>query len=196
MSWGCIIGELQGCGVRGKQEYGIMIDGREPYSYCPHCRAEMEDRLMFGRTRRVCSECGFVHFKDPKVGAGVLAEQGGKVVLVRRAVVPALGSWCLPSGFVEYDEAPDEAAVRECLEETGLEVQLTGLLEVSQYVNDARGPGILILYRARVVGGQLRPGDDASEVGIFGPGELPENIAFPSNRRALARWRDEAQGSD
>jgi 8-oxo-dGTP diphosphatase len=97
---------------------------------------------------------------------------------------------------VEYDEAPGEAAVRECLEETGLEVQLTGLLEVSQYVNDARGPGIIILYRARVVGGRLCPGDDASEVGFFGPGELPKNIAFPSNLRALARWREEAQRPD
>lgn len=168
-----------------------MIDGRKPYSYCPHCRAELQDAFVFGRTRKLCPECGFVHFLDPKVGAGVLAEQDAKVVLVRRAVVPALGSWCLPSGFVEYDEAPAEAAVRECLEETGLKVQLTDLLEVSQYVNDARGPGILILYRGQVVGGAPRPGDDASEVGFFGPDELPDEIAFPSNRRALARWREE-----
>jgi ADP-ribose pyrophosphatase YjhB (NUDIX family) len=155
----------------------------------------MKDAFVFGRTRRVCSECGFVHFQDPKVGAGVLAEHEGKVVLVRRAVVPALGSWCLPSGFVEYDEAPDEAAVRECLEETGLEVQLTGLFEVSRYMNDSRGPGILILYRGQVVGGELRPGDDASQVALFGPNDLPEDIAFPSNRRALALWREEIRRS-
>jgi ADP-ribose pyrophosphatase YjhB (NUDIX family) len=154
----------------------------------------MEDRFVFGRTRRVCPECGFIHFVDPKVGAGVLAlTQDGKVVLVRRAEVPAIGSWCLPAGFVEYDEAPDDAAVRECLEETGLEVRLTGLLEVSQYRNDARGPGILILYRGEVVGGETRPGDDASEVGFFGPDELPGDIAFPSNRRALNRWQEEVR---
>lgn len=173
-----------------------MENGREPYTYCPHCRAELEGKLVFGRTRQVCPECGFIHFVDPKVGAGVLAEQDGKVVLVRRAVVPAIGAWCLPSGFVEYDEAPDEAAVRECLEETGLTVQLTDLLDVSQYVNDSRGPGILILYRGRVVGGEPYPGDDASEVGFFGPDELPEDIAFATNRRALARWRQEMRGSD
>ena len=172
-----------------------MVDGRKPYSYCPHCRAEMQDTFVFGRTRRVCLACGFVHFVDPKVGAGVLAEQDGKVVLVRRAVVPALGSWCLPSGFVEYDEDPAGAAVRECLEETGLQVQLTGLLEVSQYVNDSRGPGILVLYRGRIVGGEPRPGDDAGEVGLFGPDELPDDIAFPSNRRALARWQEEVRRS-
>jgi len=134
-----------------------------------------------------------VHFWDPKVGAGVLVERDGKVVLVRRAVVPALGSWCLPSGFVEYDEAPEQAAVREFLEETGLEVQLTGLLDVSQYTNDTRGPGVVILYRGQVVGGEPRPGDDASEVGFFGPDELPEDIAFATHRRVLARWREEIQ---
>jgi ADP-ribose pyrophosphatase YjhB (NUDIX family) len=167
-----------------------MKDGREPYTYCPHCRAEMEDQFLFGRTRRVCPECEFIHFVDPKVGAGVLAERDGKVVLVRRAVVPALGLWCLPSGFVESDESPAEAAVRECLEETGLQVRLTGLLDVTQYGNDKRGSGIIILYRAQVVGGEPRPGDDASEVGFFGPDEMPADIAFPSNRQALARWKE------
>jgi ADP-ribose pyrophosphatase YjhB (NUDIX family) len=172
-----------------------MIDGRKPYTYCPHCRAELEDANVFGRTRQICPECGFVRFVDPKLGAGVLAELDGKVVLVRRAVVPALGSWCLPSGFVEYDEDPARAAVRECLEETGLEVHLTDLLEVSQYVNDSRGPGIVVLYRGQIVGGEPLPGDDASEVEFFGPDDLPDDIAFPSNRRALARWREEVRGS-
>jgi 8-oxo-dGTP diphosphatase len=171
-----------------------MKNGREPYIYCPRCRTELEDKLLFGRIRQVCPQCGFIHFVDPKVGAGVLAQMyDGSVVLVRRAVVPAIGSWCLPSGFVEYDEAPAEAAMRECLEETGLQVRLTGLLEVSQYVSEERGPGILILYRGEVVGGEAQAGDDASEVGFFSPDELPEDIAFPSNRRALARWREQVQ---
>jgi ADP-ribose pyrophosphatase YjhB (NUDIX family) len=130
------------------------------------------------------------------VGAGVLAEQDGKVLLVRRAVVPALGSWCLPSGFVEYNEAPDEAAVRECLEETGLKVHLSGLLEVGKYVDDLRGPGIIVLYRGQIIGGEPRPGDDAGEVGLFGPDELPDDIAFASHRRALARWQAEVRRSD
>jgi 8-oxo-dGTP diphosphatase len=171
-----------------------MKNGREPYVYCPRCRAELEEKLVFGRLRQVCPQCEFIHFVDPKVGAGVLAQmQDGRVVLVRRAVVPAIGSWCLPSGFVEYDEAPADAAVRECLEETGLHVRLTGLLEVSQYISEVRGPGILILYGGEVIGGEAQAGDDASKVGFFSPDDLPEDIAFPSNRKALARWREQAQ---
>jgi ADP-ribose pyrophosphatase YjhB (NUDIX family) len=155
----------------------------------------LEDRLVYGRKRQVCPHCDFIYFVDPKVGAGVLAVQDGRVVLVRRAMVPAIGSWCLPAGFVEYDESPDEAAVRECLEETGLQVRLTGLLEISQYHSNLRGPGILILYRGEVVGGEPCPGDDADEVGFFGPDDLPKDIAFPSNRRALDRWQEEMRGN-
>ncbi len=167
----------------------MILDERKPYAYCPYCRAPMQDRLAFGRTRRVCPECGFVHFVDPKVGAGVLAERDGEVVLVKRAVAPAKGDWCLPAGFVEYGERPLDAAVRECLEETGLQIEVTGLLGVERYTNDPRGPGVVIFYRARVVSGELHPADDADEVCLFGPDELPDNIAFPSNRRLLQFWR-------
>jgi len=120
-------------------------------------------------------------------------EQDGRVLLVRRSVDPKQGWWCIPSGFVEYDEAPEEAAVRECKEETGLDVRLIGLLEVYHYRSDFRGSGILIVYRAKVVGGELRPGDDASEARFFGPAELPQEIAFASNREALRRWQQRVQ---
>lgn len=166
-----------------------MVDERPAYAYCPYCRSELTDRLLFGRMRRVCPACGFVHFVDPKVGAAVVAELDGKVVLVRRAMEPAAGTWCLPSGFVEADEDPAGAATRECLEETGLRVQIIELMHVERYADDPRGPGVIIFYRARVDGGHPEAGDDASEVGLFGPDDLPHHIAFPSVRHALAMWR-------
>jgi ADP-ribose pyrophosphatase YjhB (NUDIX family) len=166
-----------------------MGDERPPYRYCPYCRTELSDRLVFGRTRRVCPSCGFVHFVDPKVGVAVLVEHEGKVLLVRRAVAPSRGAWCLPSGFVESDEDPIEAAARECLEETGLEVYITDLLHVGRYRRDPRGAGVIIFYRAQVVGGQLVPGDDADEARFFAAREIPEDIAFPSNREILRRWQ-------
>jgi ADP-ribose pyrophosphatase YjhB (NUDIX family) len=162
-------------------------------NYCPRCAHPLEDRFLFGRTRRACPGCGFIFFQDHKVATGVLVEQDGEVLLVRRAVDPKQGWWCIPSGFVEYDEAPEEAAIRECEEETGLDVRLTGLLDVYHYRSDFRGSGILIVYRAKVVGGELRPGDDASEARFFGPAELPQEIAFASNREALRRWQQRVQ---
>jgi 8-oxo-dGTP diphosphatase len=158
--------------------------------YCPHCAHPLEERLAFDRLRPVCPACGFVHFRNPKVGVSVLVEQGGQVLLVRRAVEPGLGKWCLPSGFIEWDEAPEAAAVRECAEETGLNVALTGFLDVVHYVEDFRGAGINLTYQGQVLGGSLQPGDDADQARFFSPSELPavETIAFRSHRLALERW--------
>jgi 8-oxo-dGTP diphosphatase len=172
-----------------------MPDERSPYVYCPYCRTELTDRFVYGRLRRVCPACGFVHFLDPKVGAAALAERDGKVVLIRRAVAPSAGEWCLPSGFVECGESPADAAARECLEETGLQVHITALRHVDQYVDDPRGSGLIVFYGAQVTGGRLEAGDDASEVRFFAPDELPQDIAFPSNRHVLLRWQRSRRSS-
>jgi len=157
-------------------------------NYCPVCGHALTDKEMFGRMRRVCPACGFVFFRDPKVAVGVLVEEGGRVLLVRRAVVPKAGWWALPAGYMEADEEPKEAARREVREETGLEIEVTGLMDVLP-VATHNGRGVLIVYWARPVGGELRPGDDASEVRWFTAEELPADLAFESTLMALARWR-------
>jgi ADP-ribose pyrophosphatase YjhB (NUDIX family) len=161
-----------------------------PMRYCPHCAQPLQVRMTFDRLRSVCPVCGFVNFRTPKVGVSVLVEEGHRVLLIRRGVEPGLGMWCLPSGFVEWDESPEAAAVRECAEETGLVVAVTELLEVRHYTDDYRGPGINLTYRVQARGGTLRPGDDAVEVRFFAPGELPpwEAIAFRSHRLVLKQW--------
>jgi ADP-ribose pyrophosphatase YjhB (NUDIX family) len=163
----------------------------EPMRYCPHCAHPLEERLAFDRIRPACPACGFIHFRELKVGVSVLVEQAGRLLLVQRAVEPGLGQWCLPSGFVEWDETPEVAAARECAEETGLAVGDLELLGVSHYTDDYRGPGINLTYRAWVTGGRLRAGDDAGAVRFFGPGELPvaEAIAFQGHRLMVDGWR-------
>jgi 8-oxo-dGTP diphosphatase len=158
-------------------------------NYCLRCGHPMQDRFVFGRVRRACPACCFIFFPQLKVGAGVLVEHEGRVLLGKRTVEPRHDCWCFPAGFVEHDESPEEAAARECREETGLQVRIVDLLDVYHYEDDFRGAGILILYRAEVVGGELAPADDFSEAHFFGPDELPEDIAFASNRRALERWQ-------
>ena len=159
--------------------------------YCPHCAHPIGEQLAFGRLRLTCSKCGFVHFRDPKVGVSVLVTRNRQVLLVQRAIEPGLDQWCLPAGFVEWDEAPETAASRECSEETGLIVTSLELLEAVHYTQDFRGPGINLIYRARVAGGSLLPGDDAADVRWFSADGLPsqEEIAFHSHYVALERWR-------
>ena len=162
------------------------------FKYCPLCAAELVTQPLFGRDRQRCPRCGWIHFRDPKVGAGALVERDGKVVLVKRGVNPGKGLWCFPSGFMEIDEEPQEAAAREFREETGLDIRITGLVDVFHYSAHFKGPGIMLLYRGEITGGTLQAMDDVVDVAFFAPDELPEDeaIAFESNRIVLARWRN------
>ena len=90
----------------------------------------------------------------------VVRDERGRVLLVRRGHEPALGKWSLPGGRIEPDESPEQAAVREVREETGLEVQVGELLSTV----DLWGGYRVHDFAATVVGGELRAGDDASDV--------------------------------
>jgi ADP-ribose pyrophosphatase YjhB (NUDIX family) len=158
-------------------------------NFCPNCGAPMADRSVFGRIRRACSACGFIFFREPKLAVGALVERNGQVLLVRRAVDPQRGYWCLPAGYVEFDEGPVAAVIREVREETGLVIHVGELLAAYHVRSDPRGMGVILMYRAFPVGGRLAPDDDASEAKFFAPAELPRELAFASTRRALLRWR-------
>lgn len=156
----------------------------EFYRFCPRCGSQLEPRVVFGKLRAVCADCGFIHFSDPKVAAGVLVEQDSKVLLVRRVNPPQQGLWSFPAGFIDAYEDPVDAARRECLEETGLEVEITGLLNVIGGREHERGADIVIVYSAAVTGGSLQPGDDADLADFFERSNLPP-LAFRATRLAL-----------
>ncbi len=155
-------------------------------NYCPRCGHALERRTLYGALRPVCPSCGRIHFIDPKVAVGVLLEDAGRLLLVRRGNDPERGKWSVPAGYVDAGEDPARAAEREALEETGLQVRVTGLLDVLARARAAEGADILIVYRAQAVGGQLRPGDDAEAAGYFSASELPE-LAFESTRQIIDR---------
>jgi ADP-ribose pyrophosphatase YjhB (NUDIX family) len=158
-------------------------------NYCPHCGHALEDREAFGRVRRFCPACDRTVFREHKVAAGVLVEHESRVLLVRRRMRPSQGLWIFPAGFVDFDEDPAEAAVRECREETGLEVEITGLLDVIARREHVRGADIIIVYRARLVGGEPQAGDDVDQVAFFSLDDLPP-LAFRATRIALDKWHD------
>jgi len=155
--------------------------------HCLRCGARMEERPSYGRARPVCPVCGYVHFEDPKVAAAVVVEQDGKILLVRRAFDPEQGKWSLPAGFVDAGEDPQQAAVRECLEETGLRVRILGLMDVIYGREHPRGASIVIVYRGAVEGGTLAAGDDAGEVGLFAASALPP-LAFRATQQVVELW--------
>lgn len=147
----------------------------------------MDTRRVAGKPRRACPACGYVHFVEPKVGVGVLIlDEAGKILLVQRAMPPEQGKWSLPAGYVDAGEDPAATAVREALEETHLRVETVGLVDVFHNPPEQGGASIFILYRARLVGGDLHAGDDASQARFFASNELPE-LAFKSTVEAVRR---------
>ncbi|PWH12082.1 MAG: DNA mismatch repair protein MutT [Anaerolineae bacterium] len=159
----------------------------EDVRYCPRCATPVVSMVKFGRERPVCPACGWMFFADPKVAAAVLVEQDGRVLLVRRVNEPFRGLWTLPAGFVNADEDPAEAAARECLEETGLEVALSGIIEIRHGREHARGADFVIFYRGQVIGGILQAGDDADAAAWFERSNLPE-LAFQSTQHILKHY--------
>jgi 8-oxo-dGTP diphosphatase len=155
--------------------------------FCPHCGHPVTAQVRFGKPRQVCANCGYVHFDDPKVAAVVFVDrvegEHREVLLVRRGVDPGKGLWALPAGFVDRGEDPREAAIREASEETGLQVEIGGLLDVLYNQNGH----IVIVYAARWVSGVLRAGDDAEEARWFSPENLPE-LAFESTNQLVSAW--------
>jgi len=155
-----------------------------PIRFCPYCGTPVVQQFLFGRERPTCPTCGWIYFADPKVAVAAIVEREGKILLTRRVNPPNQGYWTLPAGFVDAGEDPARAAERECLEETGLQVQVTALVDVLSGREHERGADIVIVYRAQIIGGQLQAGDDADDVGFFDRNALPP-LAFQSTRRAL-----------
>ena len=153
-------------------------------NYCPRCGTAVKIETQFGKARPVCPRCGWMYFADPKVAAAVLVEQDGRVLLVRRVNEPFRGLWTLPAGFVDAEEDPARAAERECLEETGLTVRVTRVVEVVAGREHPRGADFVIVYAAQVESGVPAAADDADAVGWFARNDLPP-LAFRATKRIL-----------
>lgn len=160
--------------------------GVEPARFCPRCGAALEDRD--------CPLDGYHWYADPKVAVGVVLSERApgltageaRLLLVRRNHEPALGAWAFPSGYVDAGEVLEEAAAREVVEETGVEVAIDALLGAW---SEAGSPVVFLAYAGHLTGGTPAPGPEASEVAWFAVDALPP-LAFPHDDEVVARWRD------
>ncbi len=158
-----------------------------PYTFCPYCGERLALRPVDGRELPACPACSFIFYNNSAPCVGVLVTNScSEVLLVKRAIEPAIGCWDIPGGFLESGEHPEAGAKRELLEETGLEIELTELLGFFMDVyGEEKEPVLNICYLARTIGGEPHPGDDAAEIAWFPLDDLPDNIAFAWEREAL-----------
>ncbi len=165
--------------------------------FCSDCGGVLETRQIVAHeaSRRVCTRCGRIHYRNAKPCAEVLVVRDGRVLLVRRAFEPGKGKWDIPGGFLEADEHPEAGALRELREETGLEIAVTGLLGI--YLDgyfygpeDDDTTTLNLCYLAAATGEPVAA-DDAVAVGWFAPDELPgpDGIQFRHQLDVFADWR-------
>ncbi|MFQ5847744.1 MAG: NUDIX domain-containing protein [Candidatus Methylomirabilales bacterium] len=156
--------------------------------FCLQCGGALREAWVEeeGRKRPVCRACGFILYANPKVVAGAIPFQDGRVLLLRRGIEPARGKWTFPAGYVELGESVEQAAIREAQEEVALEIGELSLLNVYSY---RESPVVTVVYLSRIVGGSPQVGEEAEEIAFFPPEAVPwGELAFRSTQEALRDW--------
>jgi ADP-ribose pyrophosphatase YjhB (NUDIX family) len=143
----------------------VKLCGRR-FSFCPKCGGELSLRSVAGRERLVCDLCGYVLYENPVVGVAVIVQNdNGAILLGRRSKDSTYsGLWCIPCGYVEYDEEVRVAARREFFEETGLEVEIGEVFTVLSNFHNPETHTVGIWFWAEVIGGTIKAGDDLDAI--------------------------------
>lgn len=156
--------------------------------FCSVCGAAVELRVPDddSRPRHVCTACGIIHYQNPKMVIGSIPEWEDKVLLCRRAIEPRYGLWTLPGGFMENGESTSQAAIRETLEEANARIALGDLYSMYSlpYIDQVH-----MLFRAKLLDLDFRPGSESLEVRLFSEAEIPwDEIAFRPVRFTLEHY--------
>lgn len=168
----------------------LTINGIHEKTYCPSCRHPLIRKAWEGRERLFCTRCNAPLYENPTPAACVIAvDHEGRLLLVKRSVEPKLGFWCLPGGYMELGETPEETALRELQEETGLVGRIDRILGADSNPSRIYHTVALVCYLVKEFHGRLAPGDDADDAGFFHPERLPE-LAFDTHRKFIRRYYD------
>lgn len=166
-------------------------------NYCSDCGRPVTLRIPAGDhlARHVCTACGTVHYRNPKVITGCVPEwEDGRILMCRRAIEPRLGRWTFPAGFLELGETSAEGAAREALEEAQAEVAIGALFVV---INVPYVSQVYLIHRARLKAPRFGPTLESSEAVLMREDEIPwDEIAFPTIWHSLKFFfADRASGA-
>jgi len=162
--------------------------------FCSECGSPVSWKTIKGdhRKRLVCSGCGMTHYDNPRVLVATYVCAGDKILWIKRGIPPARGLWAIPGGFMEKDDTPEEAASRELLEETGINVAADKmiLVSVSSILHMAQTHLVFRCHLAAMPVAMRT--EEAADFGWFADAELPwPDIAFRSIEpqiRQVYRW--------
>ena len=171
--------------MRNPPVEGIMIEKKPLFKFCPICRTELAAKDIDGVARLACAGCGWVNYQNPVPVAVAAVINGRREVLVtRRAFEPAAGQWSLPGGFVESNEHPEEACLRELLEETGIKGEIVRLAGIYSFSSRIHGSLLVMGYEVKPLSEELKLNKEVSEAKFAAYSDIPE-ITFASHRKLL-----------
>ena len=157
-------------------------------NFCTQCGAKVELRIPDGDThmRHVCPSCGEIHYQNPKLVIGCIAEWRGEILLCRRAIEPRCGLWTLPAGFMENGESTAQAAVLETREEACASVTIDQLFAM---INIPHINQVHLFYRGQMLDATFAAGEESLETGLFSEQRIPwDDLAFRSVVLCLRKY--------
>jgi 8-oxo-dGTP diphosphatase len=159
-----------------------------PKKFCPYCASPLVIASIEGRERRHCEGCGTTVYENPvPASCVILIDRCDRVLLTKRNVEPRAGYWCLPGGFIELGESPEQAALRELREETCLLGKIEMLLGAAIDPHPDYHTVLITCYLVRTYEGEPVAGDDVSDAAFYRAQDLPE-IAFSSHRHFIRNY--------
>ena len=162
-------------------------------NFCSQCGQPVSLKIPLddNRERFVCDHCETIHYQNPNNICGAILTRDDKVLLCKRAIEPCYGLWTLPAGFMENNETVAEAAARESVEEANAQsgpLSLFGIFSMP-YISQ-----VYLMFHGELLG-EISPGPESLEVGLFTPGQIPwQQIAFPVVTHSLKLFFE--QGTD
>jgi ADP-ribose pyrophosphatase YjhB (NUDIX family) len=156
--------------------------------FCSDCGAPVTLKIPPGDSlpRHVCDSCNAIHYQNPRMVVGCIAEWEDRILLCRRAIEPRHGMWTVPAGFMENAETMDQGAVRETLEEANARVEIGPLYALYNipHINQ-----VYVLFRARLLDLEFHAGAETLEARLFSEREVPwDAIAFATVRNTLRHY--------
>ncbi len=167
---------------------------KQRFFYCPYCGSKLAYRMINQRQRLKCTACASILYENPIVGvAAIILDHEKCLLLGQRRSGPYQGLWCIPCGYLEYDEDIHTGVKRELKEETNLDIEVGQVYSVQSNRHDPDCYSVGVWYLARIIKGDIQPGDDLCDLGFFPLNNIPP-LAFPTDKIVIEQLRREASG--
>ena len=161
------------------------------FKFCPLCKDNLRQNLIEGRTRLVCQKCGWIDYQNPlPVAVCAAINADGKILIAKRNQEPGKNKWALPGGFIEPNENPEKACLRELKEETGIEGTIMRLAGVYLRKTRIYGSLIVIGYAVKVFKENISVNNELKEAKFFSRKDLPR-IPFLAHRKIIEKVFEE-----